>query len=93
MGFRVVYNVIIPIVLLFAIIICLIWQKRIQEAALLFLVWMKVPLIFLTAPERFFMYYYAVYLVGYVVFAAFLIDYLGKKLYEKKQEKEIFPIE
>ena len=93
LGFRVVYNVIIPIVLLFAIIICLIWQKRIQEAALLFLVWMKVPLIFLTAPERYFMYYYAVYLVGYVVFAAFLIDYLGKKLYEKKQEKEIFPIE
>lgn len=92
-GFNIVYNVLIPIVLMFIVIICSFMRKRISEAALLFVVWLKVPLIFLTAPERYFMYYYTIYLIGYVVFAAFLIDLLGKTFYGKKQEKEIFPIE
>ena len=35
----------------------------------------KVPLVFLTAPSRLFMYYYSVYLIGYAVlfYSAFLL--------------------
>lgn len=66
-AYGIVYSHIIPIVLLVAaIIICLV-KKRGIYSLLLLAPCCKVPLIFLTAPSRLFMYYYSVYLIGWVV--------------------------
>ena len=54
------------LVLLITCVIALVRKKWIPFAVL-FTALFRVPLVFLTAPSRVFMYYYSVYLIGYVV--------------------------
>ena len=84
LGFGLIYNAIIPILFLLFVILRLVGKKVYKEAAILFLTWIKVPLIFLTAPSRLFMYYYTVYLIGYVTFFMVVICLIGRKKNGKK---------
>lgn len=55
------------LVLILAVFFCLVRRKWSSLLVLLGIVG-KVPLIFITAPSRLFMYYYGIYLIGNVVF-------------------------
>lgn len=72
-GYGVIYTAIIPIGILFAVwAVCLI-KRRWHGFFMLSLPLVKVPLVFLTAPSRLFMYYYSLYLIGYFLGAYLLI--------------------
>jgi len=75
-GYGVVYSALPPILFLIAVCFALLRRKEWGKALLLATVLAKVPLIFLTAPSRLFMYYYSVYLIGYVLLIAGI---LGKR--------------
>ena len=78
-GYALVYGPIIPIcILLSAWAVCLFGRKW-HEFFLLSLPLVKLPLIFLTAPSRLFMYYYSLYLIGYFVLIYLLLA-VWKKL-------------
>lgn len=62
--YPIVYHVMIPLLALLGLLLFLLMKKRFGYALLLSAHLCKVPLIFLTAPSRLFMYYYPVYLVG-----------------------------
>jgi hypothetical protein len=62
-----VYSVIPPLVLLLGAWIYLATKRKWAECFLILCSVIKVPLVFLTAPSRLFMYYYPVYLFGYCV--------------------------
>ncbi|GAA0077152.1 hypothetical protein UT300005_15300 [Clostridium sp. CTA-5] len=67
------YNSLIPTILL---IICAIYQilnKKYLLAAMGILVLIKVPIIFATAPGGLFMYYYPIYLIGYSLFLFYVL--------------------
>lgn len=63
----VVYSVIPAVIILIIASVILLCKKRWTSLLLLITVLVKVPLVFLTAPSRLFMYYYSVYLFGYCV--------------------------
>lgn len=66
-GYDLVYSHLIPIlILLLAWVWCLV-RKKWGWFFLISLPLVKVPLIFLTAPSRLFMYYYSLYLIGYAL--------------------------
>lgn len=69
------------LVLIVALLFCLIRRKWSSLLVLLGIVG-KVPLIFLTAPSRLFMYYYGIYLIGNVV-----LVYGIYLLYHRRKEK------
>ncbi|MBO4337675.1 MAG: hypothetical protein J5842_06350 [Lachnospiraceae bacterium] len=69
-----IYSAFITICILAAAVVCMLAGKRYIEALLLLTSLIKVPLIFLTAPSRLFMYYYPAYLTGY--FVLFLVIYI-----------------
>lgn len=78
-GYFLVYGHIAPIcILLLAWAVCLLRRKW-HDLFLLSLPLVKVPLIFLTAPSRLFMYYYSLYLIGYFVLM-YLILAVWKKM-------------
>lgn len=62
-----VYSALPPMVVLVVVAVVLLWRRRWTDWVLLMTVFVKVPLVFLTAPSRLFMYYYSVYLFGYCV--------------------------
>ncbi|MBQ8527282.1 MAG: hypothetical protein IJ429_02295 [Lachnospiraceae bacterium] len=62
-----VYSAIPAIIVLAVTAVCLLLRRRWITLVLVLTVLVKVPLIFLTAPSRLFMYYYSVYLFGYCV--------------------------
>ncbi len=62
------YNFIPPLIFLFLLFIILLVRRKWGYALLIGGVGAKVPLIFLTAPSRLFMYYYSLYVIGYGVF-------------------------
>ena len=62
-----VYSVIPAVIILIVASVILLFKKRWTSLLLLLTVLAKVPLVFLTAPSRLFMYYYSVYLFGYCV--------------------------
>lgn len=66
-AYDIVYSFQIPLLLSLIVFCCLLLKRRWALALLLAAHLAKVPLIFLTAPSRLFMYYYPVYLVGYVL--------------------------
>ncbi|MCH5279958.1 MAG: glycosyltransferase [Lachnospiraceae bacterium] len=66
-GYAVVYSHLIPILILFFAWAGCFVRKKWGWFFTLSLPLVKVPLIFLTAPSRLFMYYYSLYLIGYVV--------------------------
>lgn len=82
-GYGFVYSAIPAICILIGVGMCCLFQKQYFNALLLATPLAKVPLIFLTAPSRLFMYYYSVYLIGYgLIFFLFL-----RWLNLRKQEK------
>ena len=62
-----VYNVVPAVLVLLGTAVFLLAKRRWTLLVLVLTVLAKVPLVFLTAPSRLFMYYYSVYLIGYCV--------------------------
>ena len=87
-GYHQVYHVTIPLCLLLVVLIGLLIKKKWDLALLLAAHLCKVPLIFLTAPSRLFMYYYPVYLAGAVVTWTLLIAFLSWKRNNHKDRNE-----
>lgn len=79
-GYSFVYSALPSMVFQLVILLILLWKRKGGYALLLASHMAKIPLIFLTAPSRLFMYYYPVYLTGYVL-TVFLFLYLwaGRK--------------
>ncbi|MCR5419521.1 MAG: hypothetical protein K6E98_00770 [Lachnospiraceae bacterium] len=67
------------LVLLLSMLVCLI-KKKIGYAGIALLVLTRVPLVFITAPEKYFMYYFPTYLIGAVVLATIIAGCLTIKL-------------
>lgn len=81
-GYPIVYGAYIPMaIMLLATLYCLL-RKRWAEFFILALPLVKIPLIFLTAPSRLFMYYYSLYMIGYVLFFYILLQ-LWMKVWKK----------
>ncbi len=62
-----VYSAIPAVLVLMVCALWLLFKKRWTKLVLILTPLAKVPLVFLTAPSRLFMYYYSVYLIGYCV--------------------------
>lgn len=79
-GYSFVYSALPAMALELVILLILLWKRKWGYSLLLASHMTKIPLIFLTAPSRLFMYYYPVYLTGYVL-TIFLLLYLwaGRK--------------
>lgn len=80
MGYSVVYHVMIPLIFLAGLLLVLCIKRKWCYAILLASHLCKVPLIFITAPSRLFMYYYPVYLTGVFVAALLILNRLSKRL-------------
>lgn len=81
-GYSFVYGPFLPIaILLVSWAYCLL-RKKWKQFFILSLPLIKVPLIMLTAPSRLFMYYYSLYLIGYVLLFYLLIG-LWSKIWKK----------
>lgn len=78
-GYSVVYSAIPAMVLECFILLSLLWKRKWGFSLLLASHMAKIPLIFLTAPSRLFMYYYPVYLIGYVLTTFLVIYYVVTK--------------
>lgn len=80
-----VYSFLPQLVVLLVVAICCLVRKQWSGLLVLLGVIGKVPLIFITAPSRLFMYYYGIYLIGNVVliYGIFWL-YSGRK--EKPQQ-------
>ncbi len=71
------------LILLLIMIYCLI-RKKFGYAGMIFLVLARVPLVIVTAPEKYFMYYFPTYLIGLVACACVLARLFTRP---DKQEK------
>ena len=60
-----VYSTIFPSLILAAGCLLFLWKRKLVYAGALLLVFLKVPLVFLTSPGCLFMYYYSPYLCGW----------------------------
>ena len=77
-GYGLIYSSFLPIgVLLLVWMGCLVKRKW-NGFFLISLPLVKVPLVFLTAPSRLFMYYYPLYLIGYFLLFCLLIALVAK---------------
>ncbi len=81
---KIVYHPFLPQLILFVILIVSMIQKKYKCTGILFLVLMRVPLVFITAPEKYFMYYFPTYLIGLVACACVLARLFTRP---DKQEK------
>ncbi len=64
---KIVYNSILPSMILFLGALLCLGKKKLIYAGSILMVFLKVPLVFLTAPGGLFMYYYSPYLCGWVL--------------------------
>ncbi|MBO6016206.1 MAG: hypothetical protein J6P60_06460 [Lachnospiraceae bacterium] len=92
-AYHVVYHVMLPLCLLLLLLAGLLLRRRLDYAILLLSHLCKVPLIFLTAPSRLFMYYYPVYLTGVFAVTLLLVGKLSRtvgddSVREKERERE-----
>ncbi len=69
------YNVIPWLILCVILFVCTLISKKRAEAYIIFTLSLQVPLIFLTAPAMFFMYYYCFYLCAAFFGVAFTAEY------------------
>jgi hypothetical protein len=76
----VVYSAIPAIVIILIAFVILLAKRKWKELFLVTGVLVKVPLVFLTAPSKLFMYYYSVYLFGYFLLFYALYLYTGRKI-------------
>jgi len=84
-----VYSAIPAVTVLIIIGVILLAKRRWTSLFLVLTVLAKVPLVFVTAPSRLFMYYYSVYLFGYC-----LLFYLIYQLHiMRKKERNYEPVE
>lgn len=74
-----IYSALIPIVILLLGATWFAMKKQIIPTVILLTALARVPLVFLTAPSRLFMYYYSVYLIGYVFLFSCLAFIFTKK--------------
>ena len=74
-----VYSPLWPILILAVGLILSFIKRDLIGGAVLFCSLVKVPLIILTAPSRLFMYYYPVYLAGYMLLFWFIYTLLNKE--------------
>lgn len=81
-SYEVVYHCAVPLMLSLLVALALLLKRKWGYALLLLAHLLKVPLIFMTAPSRLFMYYYPIYLVG-VTLASFMILYF---IWRKRNE-------
>lgn len=81
-GYSLVYGPFLPIVILLVSWAYCLLRKKWKQFFILSLPLIKVPLIMLTAPSRLFMYYYSLYLIGYVLLFYLLIG-LWSKIWKK----------
>ena len=81
-GYSLVYGPFLPIVILLVSWAYFLLRKKWKQFFILSLPLIKVPLIMLTAPSRLFMYYYSLYLIGYVLLFYLLIG-LWSKIWKK----------
>lgn len=81
-GYSLVYGPFLPIVILLVSWAYCLLRKKWKRFFILSLPLIKVPLIMLTAPSRLFMYYYSLYLIGYVLLFYLLIG-LWTKIWKK----------
>lgn len=86
-GYSAVYHVLPAIVLEIIILLVLLWMRKWGFSLLLLSHMAKIPLIFLTAPSRLFMYYYPVYLTGYVLVFFLFVVLLERKIRKQKNTK------
>ena len=78
-----VYSAVPAVFVLALAVIAAAWKRRGFVAVLLLTALVKVPLVFLTAPSRLFMYYYSVYLIGYCVLFYALFGKSARKVVTK----------
>lgn len=71
--YPVFWNTIPPTIVILITAIVLLFKKKIFKAIVLGSVLIKTALTFLTAPDSFFMYYFAEYLIGYLLLAYFIV--------------------
>ena len=79
-----IYSAIPAVLILLVASVILLARKKWLPLFLLLTALVKVPLVFLTAPSRLFMYYYSVYLIGYAVLFYTLFLLVQKKAKESK---------
>lgn len=80
-----VYSAYLPILVMAFTFVVLLFKRKWIESLILLSALAKVPLIFLTAPSRLFMYYYPAYLFGY--FLLFYIFYIMMPVRVKSQTR------
>lgn len=80
-----VYGPIPSMLILLAVCVGLIGKKQWKVLYLIFMILIRVPIVFLTAPSRLFMYYYPVYLFGYCVLFYCIVQKLQGEKGEIKQ--------
>lgn len=85
--YDIVWNYIPQVIFLFVLLVVLLAKKQLGYAAAAAGVIGKVPLIFITAPSRLFMYYYSVYLIGSV--AAVFCFLLQISRYKRRTEYQV----
>ncbi len=71
--YGIVYSALIPIAILLLFWLVALLKRKWKLFFLISLPLVKVPLIFLTAPSKLFMYYYSVYLIGYFAILYFVL--------------------
>lgn len=81
-GYSLIYGPFLSIVILLVSWAYFLLRKKWKQFFILSLPLIKVPLIMLTAPSRLFMYYYSLYLIGYVLLFYLLIG-LWTKIWKK----------
>lgn len=83
---RVFWNYIIPILLLLLLLILNIIRKRWFISVIIFTILLKIPILFISSPAPYFMYYLSVYLCGYILFFMEVCSFVRDK---KKQNRSI----
>lgn len=83
-----IYSAIPAICILLIASVVLLQKKKWVALLLLLTVSAKVPLVFLTAPSRLFMYYYSVYLFGYCVLFYLIYHFCITKMGKNRPDAE-----
>lgn len=81
-GYGIVYSGLLPVCIILFVWLLSLLKRKWKAFFLLSLPLVKVPLVFLTAPSRLFMYYYPLYLIGYFL-AVYVVLVLFGKLWKK----------
>ena len=71
--YRLVWDIIVPILVIIAVWVYLLIKKKGMLFTALAAVALRIPVLFLTAPATWTMYYLSFYLIGYVLLAAVLV--------------------